>query len=284
MLGPEVIGYSNNCVLFCPWAVYRNNAPIGHYQPGSFLDDCNKESCKSCTFIDSPMMKIMDKDNNHMMTIMKKDNPFTRIPLLKNLGPPLNLVFGQAFDLFYFCMDNNIIVVTEKIFDKEKGENKTEVGEVLMVYKVKPFFKFEINPTGPPCYMDRIMTRFTVKLNMSYTHMLPTIMLFPLMQAGRLEPTCKQCAMNVVPPASGSMFDCGRYTKVRRFTFEQMLNKMGSGAPPAPETTDDRYPVVFEWDSKSGGRRLDGDRSYSPDRSDPWVIAEQMAAEQMKRD
>ena len=156
-------------------------------------------------------------------------------------------------------------------FDTEHDKSKTEIGQINTVFKLLPV----------GCAVVRVMTRYSIKMKAQpeYLSMLPTMLLLPMMQSGAIINPCVCFKADLLPPASGSMCDCGRFVKFKRATFSEMLTMteaVTGGAPPAAELGDDEFPTVYEWNASSGGRHVDPNCQSATDLSNPWVVAEQM--------
>merc|ERR1711965_1071284 len=84
------------------------------------------------------------------------------------------------------------------------------------------------------CAMIRELSRISVTFESPDANMdlVPIIMLLPMMQDGFVQNSCACCTYPLQPPASGSMFDCGRNVTFERAMFDQVLNvttPVGSG-------------------------------------------------------
>lgn len=130
-----------------------------------------------------------------------------------------------------------MVIVTEKFFGGDM-DMKDPVGEYMQVYSVEPVIPNNICCGG----VQRRLIRSSLKsyANNPAPDMLPAVSLIPLLQSGVMAPpACLLYRHRVVPAATGSCCDCGRYATQVRMTFSEAMTQTDfAGGAPAESMTD----------------------------------------------
>lgn len=236
--GDKKLTYINQCIGWCPWTVRQNGELVGSIRRATVCDNGLLYFCfKMCICKEVMMVKFHDKDDQIAATMRIYDGLLRKC--CGGAGEAASAAlscFTICLDCAAFCQNKNTIVISEDVFSADM-DDKQPIGQIHEV-KVLEYI--------PGIGVIRKTIRQSVKFSSEAPNqdMVAVTSMLPMMQNGLMS-NGNPCAgtYTLIPPATGSAFDCGRRVQFRRMNFADMLTEteITTGGAPA-EAQDDLTP------------------------------------------